>query len=132
MSNGLVELIRHASSLRGSAEENLIDMLQTISKVSTNLEATECQFISTIIPMKAELEEEEGTDSRYGQMINNTGIESDVGDDGSILIFEYTQFCYSHYFEENLGSFCQHLEGQDRLKGTQRHKKEGSFCYVHH
>lgn len=57
LSSGLDELIRHASSLRGSAVENLIDILQTISKFGTGTGVTDCRFTSTITHMDTDLEE---------------------------------------------------------------------------
>ncbi|XP_038983602.1 E3 ubiquitin-protein ligase UPL1-like isoform X2 [Phoenix dactylifera] len=102
LSNGLDELMRHASSLRASGVDMLIEILNTISKIGSGLDpcsSTELMSSAAPVPMETDLEERkpislgEGETSNMG---NSEQMNEVSSDNASMTIESFLPECISN------------------------------------
>ncbi|GFZ12610.1 LOW protein: E3 ubiquitin ligase-like protein [Actinidia rufa] len=94
LSSGLDELMRHASSLRGPGVDMLVEILNTIAKIGSGVEAaslsTDAQCSSTSVPMETDADEGNSvpSDDKGSCKVEKSDQSTDATPDASLMSIE--------------------------------------------
>ncbi|PSR95563.1 E3 ubiquitin-protein like [Actinidia chinensis var. chinensis] len=94
LSSGLDELMRHASSLRGPGVDMLVEILNTIAKIGSGVEAaslsTDAQCSSTPVPMETDADEGNSvpSDDKGSCKVEKSEQSTDATPDASLMSVE--------------------------------------------